>query len=181
MSLPAKAAKSLSHRFPSVARHRIYPTHLNTVRNDSGASFLRNGISSQGQGQILLQVAPENINYIQWTNRILKKTSHHFCPGTRKRKNRGRTHSHTVSTFLFQHERLRGSKCPHLPQDKPKNDSTKSKTPKNRSGRFASLRAGCRESTASFPQIRFPENRGRDILCIGRKRRRKSGRPRYVS
>lgn len=98
LSLPAKAVKSLSHRFPSVARHRIYPTHLNTVRNDSGASFLRNGISSQGQGQILLQVAPENINHIQRTDRILKNIAP-FLPREKKKKKSG-TYSSSHSKYL---------------------------------------------------------------------------------
>ncbi len=180
MSLPAKATKSLSHRFPSATRHFVYPALLNAVRNDFSALLLRNGILFEDKTRFHFESHPKTQTTSNGRTEFGKNHSTIFAQGE-VRENPGRTHSHTVNTFLFQHERLRGSKCPHLPQDKPKNDSTKSKTQKNRSGRFASLRAGCREPTASFPQIRFPENRGRGMICIGRKRRRKSGRPRYVS
>lgn len=160
MSLPAKVIKSLSHRFSSAARHGICPTLSNVVRSDSGASFLRNGISLQGQGKSLLQTPSENTNHIQRTDR---KTIAPFLPGgEEKEKNRGRTHSHTINTFLFQHERLRGSKCTHLPQDEPKNDSTKSKTQKTVQG--VSLRYAPVVGSLLRRSLRFDFRKTGDVI-----------------
>lgn len=162
MSLPAKVTKILSHRFSSATRHGICLIASNAVRSDFGASFLRNGISFRGQGKISLQPPFENTNHIQRTGQALKNHSTIFAQGEEKKKNRGRTHPHTVSTFLFQHERLRGSKWPHLPQDKPKNDSTKSKTPKTVQG--VSLRYAPVVGSLLRRSLRFDFRRTGDVV-----------------
>lgn len=86
LSLPAKVIKSLFHRFSFTTRHGICLIALNAVRNDSDASFLRNGISFRGQNKISLQTAPENTNYIQRTDR---KTIAPFLPREKKKKKIG--------------------------------------------------------------------------------------------
>ena len=90
-----------------------------------------------------------------------EKTSHHFCRGE-VRENRGRTHPHTINTFLFQHEKLRGSKCPHLPQDEPKNDSTKSKEQKTVQG--VSLRYAPVVGSLLRRSLRFDFRKTGDVI-----------------